>query len=186
MNWFLVPSHRISSYSILYTVGNYVPTNTCSDHTPATKTRPGHPFLGNNFFNVCGEEFDVHVIENPDHASEVSLLSAHAPSVPKATLSQLASVFQDLRGLNEAGTLNYPFSAREAVAVAKHAHAYPTDGVVAGVEDILGFDGMNPKARELVAEVFQRSGTCSFMRILLTLLILLILLVCIPYRTGII
>jgi hypothetical protein len=120
--------------------------------------RPGHPFQGNAFFRECGDLFACHVIENLDTQSEVELLQAFAPAVPEQTVQQLARTFTQLRALNDSGVLSYPFSAREAVAIVKHLQAYPQDPTEAAVEDILGFDGMNPQVRTVVAEVFQKHG----------------------------
>lgn len=120
--------------------------------------RPGHPFQGNPFFRECGDLFSCHVIENLDTQSEVALLQAFAPNVPVDTVTKLATTFAELRALNDSGVLSYPFSAREAVAIVKHLQAYPQDPTEAAVEDILGFDGMNPQVRSVVAEVFQSHG----------------------------
>ena len=120
--------------------------------------RPGHPFQGNAFFRECGDLFSCHVIENLDVQSEVALLSAFAPNVDTKTIGRIAETFADLRGLNDSGVLNYPFSAREAVAIVKHLQAYPQDQVEMAVEDILGFDGMNPQVRTVIAEVFRKRG----------------------------
>lgn len=120
--------------------------------------RPGHPFQGNHFFRECGDLFSCHVIENLDVQSEVSLLQAFAPGVNTHLIGKLASTFAQLRSLNDSGVLSYPFSAREAVAIVKHLQAFPGDASEAAVEDILGFDGMNPQVRSVVAEVFQKHG----------------------------
>merc|ERR1712232_1375328 len=48
--------------------------------------RPGFPFLGNDFFRVCGDVFSCHVIDNPDKASELTLVSAFGPRVPRSQL----------------------------------------------------------------------------------------------------
>lgn len=120
--------------------------------------RPGHPFQGNAFFRECGDLFSCHVIDNLDVQSEMELLQAFAPSVDTKLIGRIAETFAELRGLNDSGVLNYPFSAREAVAIVKHLQAYPQDGVEAAVEDILGFDGMNPQVRSVVAEVFRKRG----------------------------
>lgn len=120
--------------------------------------RPGHPFQGNAFFRECGDLFSCHVIDNLDVQSEVELLRAFAPSVDTKVIGRIAETFAELRDLNVSGVLNYPFSAREAVAIVKHLQAYPQDAVEAAVEDILGFDGMNPQVRTVIAEVFQKRG----------------------------
>lgn len=117
--------------------------------------RPGFPFLGNNFFREIGDIFAsqyvtctidqqipllltvplhvfVHVfsaIDNPDEESELSLLTAYAPSVPVDILRRLCRAFAELRELVENGTIPYPYSTREAVAVAKHLEQFPNDGI---------------------------------------------------------
>ena len=72
--------------------------------------RPGHPFLGNNFFRECGDLFTTLVVENLDVASETTLLGQFAPSVSPVTLERLALSFSDLRGHYETGQLIYPYS----------------------------------------------------------------------------
>ena len=48
----------------------------------ALANRPGYPFLGNDFFAEMGDVFACHAIDNPDQASEISLLRAYADDVP--------------------------------------------------------------------------------------------------------
>ncbi|KAG3250849.1 hypothetical protein PI124_g4514 [Phytophthora idaei] len=91
--------------------------------------RPGFPFLGNNFFREIGDIFASHAIDNPDEESELSLLTAYAPSVSIDILRRLCRAFAELRELVENGTITYPYSTREAVAVAKHLEQFPNDGV---------------------------------------------------------
>jgi MoxR-like ATPase len=67
--------------------------------------RPGFPFLGNDFFRESGDIFASHTIDNPDAASEVSLLASYAPDVPPAVLDKLANSFAELRMLVEDGLL---------------------------------------------------------------------------------
>jgi hypothetical protein len=69
------------------------------------------------------------VIDNPDEESELSLLTAYAPSVPVDILRRLCRAFAELRELVENGTITYPYSTREAVAVAKHLEQFPNDGI---------------------------------------------------------
>lgn len=99
--------------------------------------RPGFPFLGNNFFRECGDVFSIHIVDNLDIQSEIQLLQAYGPGVDYGVISRIARAFGSLREAHEKGDINYPFSAREAVAVVRHVAAYPDDGVVAAIEDIL-------------------------------------------------
>jgi hypothetical protein len=56
------------------------------------------------------------------------------------------------------GAINYPFSAREAVAVVRHLQAFPGDSVATAVENILAFDGSNSHLRRTIALIFQQNG----------------------------
>ena len=117
--------------------------------------RPGMPFLGNNFYRECGDVFDSYIIDNLPLASELSLLQSYGKDVDTSVLRHIATAFADLRGLYEAKDLKYPFSAREAVSVVRHVQKFPKDGVVAAVENILGFEGLSPLTRAQIARVFQ-------------------------------
>lgn len=68
-------------------------------------------------------------IENPDEESELALLTAYAPTVPVDILRRLCRAFAELRELVDRGVITYPYSTREAVAVAKHLEQFPNDGV---------------------------------------------------------
>ena len=120
--------------------------------------RPGIPFLGNNFFRECGDLFTTLVIENPDIDSELQLLVASAPNADKYVMTSLAKAFADLRKHHEDGVLSYPFSAREAVAVAKHLQHFPLHGMNEALHNILDFDTLNVTTREFIAEVFRKRG----------------------------
>ena len=70
--------------------------------------RPGFPFLGNDFFKECGDVFSVHVVDNPDLNSEISLLKFYAPDVSVDVITKLSRVFLDLRKAFDDGTIIYP------------------------------------------------------------------------------
>ncbi|KAH9163007.1 hypothetical protein LEN26_000697 [Aphanomyces euteiches] len=120
--------------------------------------RPGYPFLGNTFFSEVGDIFATHVIDNPDPGSELALLRAYAPNVSEDVLTRLCSAFSELRVMVEEGSISYPYSTREAVAVAKHLEAFPNDGVSQTLENVLAFDGFDPPLRQRLREVFARHG----------------------------
>ena len=120
--------------------------------------RPGFPFHGNNLFRECGDVFAIHVVENLDLKSEIDLLRAYAPDVPVDIINRIAHAFKDLRKAYEAQEMSYPYSAREAVAVVKHLQEYPEDGAADAVENILGFEGYNPRIRKQIALIFQSKG----------------------------
>lgn len=125
--------------------------------------RPGFPFLGNNFFRETGDVFSVHVLHNPDQATEEALLAKYSPTISQSSggpqlISQLASSFSELRQLHSDGRINYPYSMREAVAVAKHLDAFPDDGIIPALQNVLAFDSFNASTWGLVAKVFQNNG----------------------------
>ncbi|KAE8883184.1 von Willebrand factor A domain-containing protein 8 [Phytophthora fragariae] len=120
--------------------------------------RPGFPFLGNNFFREIGDIFASHAIDNPDEESELSLLTAYAPNVPVDILRRLCRAFAELRELVENGTITYPYSTREAVAVAKHLEQFPNDGVASVLENVLAFDAYDRNMRTQLSEIFLRHG----------------------------
>jgi hypothetical protein len=54
----------------------------------------------------------------------------YAPTAPDTSLRALAMSFEALNTLHVRGRLSYPYSTREAVAVARHFNGFPTDGMV--------------------------------------------------------
>ncbi|RHY03179.1 hypothetical protein DYB25_011190, partial [Aphanomyces astaci] len=116
--------------------------------------RPGYPFLGNNFFSEVGDIFSTHVLDNPDPASELALLQSYAPNVSTDVLMKLCAAFSELRSMVENGTMTYPYSTREAVAIAKHLEAFPEDGVAYTLENVLAFDGYDAALRQRLRDVF--------------------------------
>ncbi len=95
-------------------------------------------------------------IDNPDRVSELALLRAYAPSVSEDVLLRLCHAFADLRHLVEEGSIVYPYSTREAVAVAKHLERFPEDGVAAALENVLAFDSYDKNLRQVVKDAFLR------------------------------
>ena len=124
----------------------------------ALANRPGFPFLGNDLFDELGDVFRTFVVDNPDLDSELALLRAHAPDVPPRTLRRVARAFAELRSLSDRGELTYPFSTREAVAVARHLNAHPDDGAAAAVANVSAFDAFTPASAEAIEAAFQRQG----------------------------
>lgn len=123
--------------------------------------RPGFPFQGNDFYRECGDLFSVHVMENPDHQSSLSLLAQTAPGVRRTTLQTLAAFFDDLRQqhLDSATGLTYPYSARESVAVVRHLEAFPQMGVAAALDNVFAFDGYaSASVRAQLLATFARHG----------------------------
>lgn len=142
----------------------------------ALANRPGFPFLGNDFFAEMGDAFACHVVANPDVQSELALLSAYAPNVPQVPLRApyprtlslthalqdmltcICGAFSDLRSMSDRGELSYPFSTREAVAVARHLEAFPSDGITVALQNVLAFDVYDATLRQTLTEVLVANG----------------------------
>ncbi|GAA5909649.1 hypothetical protein JCM8208_003837 [Rhodotorula glutinis] len=118
--------------------------------------RPGHPFLGNPFLSVVGDAFSTYPIANPDPDSELRVLSQLAPELDVAMLKSLVSAFQDLRKEFDAGTLSYPFSLRELLALVRHLRRYPSEPLEQALRSIFDFDVSRPETLDALMTVLRR------------------------------
>jgi hypothetical protein len=124
----------------------------------ALANRPGYPFLGNDFFAEMGDVFACHAVDNPDQASEISLLHSYAPTIPLDTLTRLTSAFMELRGLMDDGLINYPYSTRELVNIVRHMSEYPEDSLGKVVSNVFSFDSWDVRLIATVTEAFGNNG----------------------------
>jgi MoxR-like ATPase len=120
--------------------------------------KPGFPFLGNDFIRVIGDVFSIHTIPNPDFRSEMQLLASYGPAVEKSLLEKLVSVFNELRRGVDEGTFVYPYSTRELVAMVKHLQAFPQDGLLVALQNVLHFDLFDSLVLNTLRSVFQQHG----------------------------
>ncbi|OQR77160.1 hypothetical protein BIW11_00481 [Tropilaelaps mercedesae] len=120
--------------------------------------RPGFPFMGHDFFPLVGDALAVHSIDAPDAMSERALLANYAPNLTAEQLAQLVDLFADLRDLHNSGQIGYPFSTRELVNVARHLSAFPDDGVLQALANVVDFDMYEPNARKLIGTVIRSYG----------------------------
>jgi ribosomal protein L18E len=120
--------------------------------------RPGKLFHGNDFFNEIGDCFSSHVIPNPDLESEIKLLQSYAPNVDESLLRRISASFDELRMLFEQGDISYPYSTREAVAVAKHLEKFPADDVVVVLHNVLDLDSFDEHQYITLGDVFRTHG----------------------------
>ncbi|KPA74668.1 hypothetical protein ABB37_08997 [Leptomonas pyrrhocoris] len=114
---------------------------------------PGFPFHGNDFFRECGDLFAAYVMDNPDAESQLRVLTAYAPTLPRALLERLVTVFIALQHAFTQGNLTYPFSLRELIAVVKHMSRYPQDGVYGALNNVFNFDARDENTLRLVRQV---------------------------------
>merc|ERR1719188_566854 len=120
--------------------------------------RPGYPFMGNDFYRVCGDVFSCHAIDNPDIESEVALLRSVGPDVPKDKIVQLSVLFTELRDLVDAGQLAYPYSTRELVKLVTHLQHFPEDAIEEAAAGVFAFDVADEQKRGPLLEVLKRHG----------------------------
>ena len=66
--------------------------------------RPGHPFLGNDFFYEIGDVLSCHLVDNPSIDSEMQLLQQYAPHLPHQLRSKLCRIFAKLRAAVDNGS----------------------------------------------------------------------------------
>ncbi len=118
--------------------------------------RPGFPFLGNDLFRACGDVLSLHTVEAPDAQSELMLLHAYAPDVDRLVLDRLVRAFAWLRAAAEEGRVDYPYSTRELVNIARHLQQFPQDSVQAAVANTVAFDFWNGKVLALLCEGFTK------------------------------
>jgi len=123
--------------------------------------RPGFPFLGNDFFRVCGDVFSCHTIDNPDIESEIALLRSVGPDVSQERIVQFSVLFAELRGLVESGQLAYPYSTRELAKVVAHAQLFRDDGNEVIAADVFSFDTVDASKRGPLLEVLSRHGIAA-------------------------
>ena len=79
-----------------------------------------------------GDVFACHIVNNPPKESEIELLRSYAPNVSMGIITRLTDAFSELRSLSDEGTLSYPYSTRECVAIVKHLEKYPKDSLSDG------------------------------------------------------
>ncbi|KAH9046612.1 AAA domain-containing protein [Lactarius hengduanensis] len=121
--------------------------------------RPGYPFLGNHFMQVLGDNFSCHAISNPDLQSERKLLTQLAPELSKDLIVRLIGAFHDLRQSYEGGTLSYPYSLRELIAIVRHMQAYPDDELDDTLRNVFDFDVYRIEITEKLDEILRKHGS---------------------------
>ncbi|KZV72548.1 hypothetical protein PENSPDRAFT_674901 [Peniophora sp. CONT] len=120
--------------------------------------RPGYPFLGNHFLQVLGDNFSLQSVANPDLDSELRLLAQLAPELGDDTLRRLVGAFQDLRKGYDEGTLTYPYSLRELIAIVRHMRAYANDDLDDALRNVFDFDAFRPDAMDKLADILRHHG----------------------------
>ncbi|KAH9164938.1 AAA domain-containing protein [Lactarius sanguifluus] len=120
--------------------------------------RPGYPFLGNHFMQVLGDNFSCHAISNPDLESERRLLTQLAPELSEDLIVRLIGAFHDLRQSYESGSLSYPYSLRELIAIVRHMQAYPDDELDDTLRNVFDFDVYRIETTEKLDDILRKHG----------------------------
>ncbi|KAI0265323.1 AAA domain-containing protein [Gloeopeniophorella convolvens] len=120
--------------------------------------RPGYPFLGNHFMQVLGDNFSCHAISNPDLESERRLLTQLAPELDADLIVRLIGAFHDLRKGYDDGSLTYPYSLRELIAIVRHMRAYPGDELDDTLRNVFDFDVYRLETTEKLDEILRKHG----------------------------
>jgi len=102
--------------------------------------------------------FDTYPIDNPDIASELQLLEAIGPDVPKSALLRLVRAFAELRVAQDEARLNYPYSTRELIAIVRHLQRYPDQSISSALLNVLGFDHWDANVAKLLVHTFKKYG----------------------------
>ncbi|CAE7698156.1 Vwa8, partial [Symbiodinium microadriaticum] len=122
--------------------------------------RPGFPFLGNDLLREA-DVFSVFCLDNPDATSELQLARAVGPNVPDGLLRTLVALFADLRLALEDGRLQYPYSARELLAVIRHLERFHNEPLEEALSSVLAFDRFDASLREALRPILERRGVSS-------------------------
>eukprot|EP00854_Cymbomonas_tetramitiformis_P001380 gene1380-1983_t len=70
----------------------------------------------------------------------------------------LVACFQDLRSQVDAGSMAYPYSTRELVALVKHIQAHPGDPMEVVLENVFGFEVFDESLRMVLEATIARYG----------------------------
>ncbi|KAI9450095.1 AAA domain-containing protein [Lactarius psammicola] len=102
-----------------------------------------------------------HAISNPDLESERRLLTQLAPELSEDLIIRLIGAFHDLRQSYESGSLSYPYSLRELIAIVRHMQAYPDDEVDDTLRNVFDFDVYRIETTEKLDEILRKHGLRS-------------------------
>lgn len=115
----------------------------------------GFPFLGNPFLQVLGDNFSCYAVPNPDLDSELDVLAQLAPDLPAEQLKALVQAFQDLRVEFDKGTITYPFSLRELLALVRHMKQFD-EPLESALRNIFDFDVHQPETLDALYDILRR------------------------------
>ncbi|KAH8982346.1 AAA domain-containing protein [Lactarius hatsudake] len=114
--------------------------------------RPDYPFLGNHFMQVLGDNFSC----------ARKLLTQLAPELSEDLIVRLIGAFHDLRQSYESGSLSYPYSLRELIAIVRHMQTYPDDELYDTLRNVFDFDVCRIETTEKLDEILRKHGLRAY------------------------
>ena len=118
----------------------------------------GYPFHGNDLAKEMADVFSCHTVPALDRWSQERVLASYGPNVLPEHIRTIVEIWQDLATAHQKGILAYPFSVREAISVVRHLDAFPSDGLMRSVENIIAFDRFDDALLEQLFSIFARHG----------------------------
>lgn len=110
---------------------------------------------------MLGDAFSCQAVANPDSSSEEAvLLQLAAEQVDPTLIRGLVNAFSELRRQFDAGTIQYPYSLRELIALVRHLKAYGHDeeALEGALRNIFDFEVLNLSAIEILYDVLRKNG----------------------------
>lgn len=122
----------------------------------------GYPFHGNDLAREMADVFSCHTVPPLDTESHKRILLSYGEGVDAKIINKIVNIWEDLRVAHEKGTIIYPFSVRESVAVVKHLCAFPNDGLEDAVDNVIAFDRLDRALSHHLDDIFSSRGISVF------------------------
>lgn len=122
----------------------------------------GYPFHGNNLAAEMADVFSCHTVPPLDSDSHKRILTSYGENVHPKVINKIVNIWEDLRVSHEKGSIIYPFSVRESVAVVKHLNIFPDDGIEDAVDNVIAFDRLDRALSKHLDDIFSSRGISVF------------------------
>ena len=122
----------------------------------------GYPFHGNDLAREMSDVFSCHTVPPMDIDSHKRILMSYGDNVHPKMINKIVKTWEDLRVAHEEGTIIYPFSVRESVAVVKHLNTFPSDGIEDAIDNVISFDRLDRGLSKHLSGIFGKRGIAVF------------------------
>jgi len=122
----------------------------------------GYPFHGNDLAREMSDVFSCHTVPPLDIESHKRILMSYGEHVSPKTIDKIVNVWESLRRAHQEGSIIYPFSVRESVAVVKHLNQFPDDGIEDAVDNVIAFDRLDDTLSKHLHRIFSSRGISVF------------------------